>query len=211
MEKLLKVISELKVAKNQYNSFGGYHYRSCEDILEAVKPLLHKHGLLMTITDNIVSEGGRVYVQAFVTVTDGEWAKNASAFAREAEHKKGMDDAQVTGSASSYARKYALNGMFLIDDTKDADTEKPPVKLSRKDELMEEASAILKELKLKDGKRDIFKSKYNAVKTEKDAEAFLELAKQEKKEVIKYELANLGKEEFQDDEVPKVGEELDIF
>lgn len=121
--KLLAVQSELKAPKGQFNAFGKYKYRSCEDILEAVKPLLSKHGLSMTISDDIVDVGGRVYVKATVTVFDHDGnAHSVNAFAREEDTKKGMDASQVTGATSSYARKYALNGMFLIDDTKDSDS-----------------------------------------------------------------------------------------
>jgi hypothetical protein len=121
--KLLAVQSELKAPKGQFNSFGKYNYRSCEDILEAVKPLLSNHGLTMTISDDIVDVGGRVYVKATVTVFDHDGnAHSVNAYAREEESKKGMDASQVTGATSSYARKYALNGMFLIDDTKDSDS-----------------------------------------------------------------------------------------
>jgi hypothetical protein len=123
MEKLISIQSELKAPKNQRNSFGNYNYRSCEDILEAVKPLLAKHSCTLTITDDIIVAGDRVYVKATATLSDGNTDKQVSAFAREAETKKGMDESQITGSASSYARKYALNGLFLIDDTKDADTD----------------------------------------------------------------------------------------
>ena len=119
--KLIAVQGELKAPKGQYNSFGKYKYRSCEDILEAVKPLLVKNGLLITITDDIVMVGNRIYVKATVTVSDGTHSVSNSAFAREEETKKGMDGSQVTGASSSYARKYALNGMFCIDDTKDSD------------------------------------------------------------------------------------------
>lgn len=115
MSKLAEIQQALKAPKNQKNSFGGYNYRSCEDILEAVKPLLGQETL--TLSDDIVEVGGRVYVKA----TANCCGVSVTAFAREAENKKGMDDAQITGSASSYARKYALNGLFCIDDTKDAD------------------------------------------------------------------------------------------
>jgi hypothetical protein len=101
------------------NTFGKYKYRSCEDILEAVKPLLGD--LVLTISDDIVEVGGRVYVKATVSIYSGSGTLSTTAFARESETKKGMDDSQITGSASSYARKYALNGLFCIDDTKDAD------------------------------------------------------------------------------------------
>ena len=120
---LQKIQSELKAPKAQTNKFGGYSYRSAEDILEAVKPLLAKHKATLTISDDIVEVGGRVYVKAMAILTSLESDVNlgVTAFAREALTKKGMDEAQITGSASSYARKYALNGLFCIDDTKDPD------------------------------------------------------------------------------------------
>lgn len=123
IEKVSKIQKELKAPKNQYNSFGKYNYRNQEDILESVKPLLANEKLVMTITDEVVDIGGRFYVKANVTITDGVNSLTNSALARETEDKKGMDAAQVTGATSSYARKYALNGMFLIDDTKDADSD----------------------------------------------------------------------------------------
>lgn len=122
-EKLTSVQTELKAPKGQYNSFGKYKYRSCEDILEAVKPLLAKNGLSLVISDEIVNIGDRFYVKATARLTDGETTIEGSAYAREEESKKGQDGSQVTGTASSYARKYCLNGLFLIDDTKDADTD----------------------------------------------------------------------------------------
>lgn len=123
MNKLLTIQSELKAPKNQRNNFGNYNYRSCEDILEAVKPLLKKYECQLTLSDELVMVGDRYYVKATACFTDGEKETIATAYAREAEIKKGMDDSQITGTASSYARKYALNGLFLIDDTKDADTD----------------------------------------------------------------------------------------
>ena len=122
---LMEVQAELKAPKSQHNSFGKYDYRSAEDIIEAVKPLLKENGLFLTMSDDIVQIGDRYYVKATVSVTDivtGE-SVQTSALAREAAQKKGMDESQVTGTASSYARKYALNGLFAIDDTKDADTD----------------------------------------------------------------------------------------
>lgn len=121
MKKLVAVQAALKAPKGQFNKFGGYKYRSCEDILEAVKPLLLEQGLQLTITDEPVEVGGRIYIKATAIVTDGSETAAVSGYAREAETKKGMDESQITGTASSYARKYALNGLFLIDDTKDAD------------------------------------------------------------------------------------------
>jgi hypothetical protein len=117
--KLASIQQTLKAPKGQVNTFGKYKYRSCEDILEAVKPLLGD--LVLTISDDIVEVGGRVYVKATVSINSGSGTLSTTAFARESETKKGMDDSQITGSASSYARKYALNGLFCIDDTKDAD------------------------------------------------------------------------------------------
>lgn len=121
-EKLLAIQTKLKAPKGQYNSFGKYSYRSAEDILEAVKPLNAEQGVLLTITDEIKEIGGRVYVVATATVSDGTDTLQVSAFAREPENKKGMDESQITGATSSYARKYALNGLYAIDDNKDADT-----------------------------------------------------------------------------------------
>lgn len=122
MDKLVKIQAELKAPKSQYNSYGGYSYRNQEDILEAVKPLLLKYGCVLTLDDSLFEMGGRVYVKATATIQDGGLVEAVSAFAREAETQKGMAEAQITGSASSYARKYALNGLFLIDDNKDPDT-----------------------------------------------------------------------------------------
>ena len=122
-QKLQGIQSSLKAPKGQTNKFGGYRYRSAEDILEALKPLLGEWGCSLVIQDDMVEVGGRVYVKATANLIDNETESvlSTSAFAREAETKKGMDDAQITGSASSYARKYALNGLFAIDDTKDPD------------------------------------------------------------------------------------------
>lgn len=124
VDRLLAVQTDLKSPKGQYNSFGKYKYRSCEDILEALKPLLAKYGLTLTISDDVVLIGERYYIKATAEVRDrdGETISNC-AYARESLDKKGMDESQITGTASSYARKYALNGLFLIDDTKDADTD----------------------------------------------------------------------------------------
>ena len=123
MNELIKIQTELKAPKGKYNSFGKYKYRSCEDILEAVKPVLKKHEAVLTISDEMVQVGDRVYVKASVKLKVGDDEYTVTAYAREPETKKGMDEAQITGTASSYARKYALNGLFLIDDTKDPDTD----------------------------------------------------------------------------------------
>ena len=124
-DKALAIQAELKAPKGQFNSFGKYSYRSCEDILEAVKPLCKAHNALVMISDELEYINGRFYVKAVATFADAETGENVyvSAYAREPESKKGMDDCQITGTASSYARKYALNGLFCIDDTKDADTD----------------------------------------------------------------------------------------
>ena len=142
MKRLIEIQKKLKAPKNQYNSFGKYKYRSCEDILEGVKPLLAEVGLALIIYDEIILIGERYYVKAHANLYDEQDKSkllcSSCAFAREEETKKGMDGSQVTGAASSYARKYALNGLFAIDDTKDADainthdkTEKPKLNDSK--------------------------------------------------------------------------------
>ena len=124
-EKLLAIQTELKAPKNQFNKFGNYHYRSCEDILEGVKPLLDKNKVTLTVADTLELIGDRFYIKAVATLhdCDSEDVVSNVAYAREEENVKGMSSAQVTGATSSYARKYALNGLFCIDDTKDADTD----------------------------------------------------------------------------------------
>ena len=138
MRRLIEIQNELKAPKNQRNNFGGYNYRSCEDILEAVKPLLNKHGLALIINDDVISSYGtytvtekdktiqssnRIYIKATATLYDeeGKIVAQTTALAREEETQKGMSASQLTGSTSSYARKYALNGLFAIDDNKDSD------------------------------------------------------------------------------------------
>ena len=124
INKLNQIQANLKAPKNQMNKFGGYKYRSCEDILEAAKPLLKESGLILLIKDEIINLGDRYYVKATCTLYDEEGhSLSTEALAREAQTKKGMDESQITGAASSYARKYALNGLFAIDDNKDADTQ----------------------------------------------------------------------------------------
>lgn len=125
IKKIIDIQNCLKAPKNQYNDFGKYNYRSCEDILESVKPLLKKNGIMLTITDEIISIGDRYYIKATAIITDGENSISNSSFAREEDSKKGQDAAQITGSASSYARKYALNGLFCIDDNRDPDMTQP--------------------------------------------------------------------------------------
>lgn len=120
-ERLVAIQSGLKAPKDQYNFFGKYKYRSAENILEAVKPLLKANGCKLTVMDEIVQIGERYYVKAIATISDGSQSLSVCAYAREAETKAGMDCSQITGAASSYARKYALSGLFAIDDNKDAD------------------------------------------------------------------------------------------
>lgn len=119
-ERLYKIQQDLDAPKGQWNDYSSYHYRSCEDILEGVKPLLD--GLILTLSDDIIMVGDRVYVKATVTISDGENSISNTAMAREPLVRKGMDESQITGATSSYARKYACNGLFCIDDEKDADT-----------------------------------------------------------------------------------------
>ena len=121
MKQLIKIQSELKAPKNQRNNFGKYNYRSCEDILEAVKPLLSKYECTLTVSDEVKELGGMLFVEAIAIISDGENQVHVKAQAGIDPNRKGMDIAQSFGSSSSYARKYALNGLFLIDDTKDAD------------------------------------------------------------------------------------------
>lgn len=155
---LSRIQKNLKAPKNQYNKFGKYSYRSCEDILEGVKPLLEDGSV--ELSDTIEYIGSRYYIKASATLRLGDEVISAIAYAREADTQKGMSDAQVTGSTSSYARKYSLNGLFAIDDTKDVDSEKPVVKQSasptrptlsesdktflHKKKLIDEISALLK-------------------------------------------------------------------
>ena len=122
--RIINVQRRLKAPKSQFNAYGGYHYRNCEDILEGLKPLLDENDLLMTIDDEVIFLEGRFYIKATVTVRDihSGLRRVSHAFAREPENRKGSDQSQVTGSCSSYARKFALNALWLIDDTKDADT-----------------------------------------------------------------------------------------
>ena len=124
IKNLTAIQNELKAPKDKFNSFGKYKYRSCESILEALKPILAKYRVQLTISDDVIAVGSRIYIKATATLTDADGnTESVSALAREEETKKGMDGSQITGTASSYARKYCLNGLFLIDDTKDADTD----------------------------------------------------------------------------------------
>ena len=182
-KKLIEVQTRLKAPKNQYNSFGKYSYRNCEDILEALKPILKEVGATIIISDEVVPVNERYYVKATVKFIDTETgeAVEASANAREEDNKKGMDSSQLTGSTSSYARKYALNGLFAIDDTKDSDFTNTHDKEDKKKtlEVISEAQAkrmymlakgkdpdIIKQILSNAGfnaSRDITKDKYNAI------------------------------------------------
>lgn len=184
MKKLDDLRLEVNVPKGQWNSFGNYAYRSQEDILEGVKPYLKKYGLSLQITDNLVQVGERYYVEATVKVSDsdsGEFVTSV-AYAREPQSKKGMDESQITGTASSYARKYALNAMFLLDDTKDADTdehhreaERKPQGKSKKEEkpfdakeAREKIENLMQEKGLTIEYREEIKKKMNNAKTRED-------------------------------------------
>ena len=182
-KKLIEVQSKLKAPKNQYNSFGKYSYRNCEDILEALKPILKEVGATIIISDEVVSVNERYYVKATVKFIDTETGEvvEASANAREEDNKKGMDSSQLTGSTSSYARKYALNGLFAIDDTKDSDFTNTHDKEDKKKtlEVISEAQAkrmymlakgkdpdVIKQILSNAGfnaSRDITKDKYNYI------------------------------------------------
>lgn len=140
MKELIEIQAKLKAPKKQFNSFGNYKFRSCEDILEAVKPLLQEQNCTLLLSDSIELVGDRYYVKAQAAIMNESGASvSVTGYAREEESKKGMDSSQITGTASSYARKYALNGLFCIDDTQDADTQKPVKKAVKpKEELTPE-------------------------------------------------------------------------
>lgn len=123
VQKVVKIQNELKAPKGQFNKFGGYKYRSCEDIVESVKPILNTYGVMLNLSDEMVLIGDRYYIKAVAGLTDGTDVIQSVAFAREPQDLKGMSESQITGTASSYARKYALNGLLAIDDTKDPDTD----------------------------------------------------------------------------------------
>lgn len=184
-EHLQKIQKELNAPKNQFNSFGKYHYRSCEDILEALKPFID--GCYVTLSDEIVPIGLHYYVKATATISDGKESISASAYARETEEKKGMDSAQVTGSTSSYARKYALNGLFLIDDNKDADHSNQgeatgePAKSTEPKATVDQLAQVNKLLAKKNKTMDDLK--YN-IKTKFGKETLLDLSFEEANKVI---------------------------
>ena len=181
-EKLLNIQAELKAPKGQENKFGHYKYRSCEDILEAVKPLLAKNKVILQLTDKIECLGNRYYIKATAILIDIEDTKNGeiayienTAYARESEEKKGMDDSQITGTASSYARKYALNGLFCIDDTKDADT----------NEFKEQQDKVTKQ-----DKEQILEENIDELVTEQQAKTIYAIMRQKGLDVEKQLLTN---------------------
>lgn len=168
-EKLLKSQVELKAPKGQYNSFGKYKYRSCEDILEALKPVLDKFKLTLFIKDDVIEVNGRNYVKATIILINIEKPDEiieTSALAREEETKKGMDGSQITGASSSYARKYALNGMFMIDDTKDSDSTNTHGKDKTEQEKVQEF------LNSRDGMIEKLKENLSSDKLKRTLEAF---------------------------------------
>ena len=180
-KKMQEIQTHLKAPKNLYNSFGRYNYRNAEGICEAVKPLLAEHGLILTLSDELVAVGERYYVKATATIcSNAEEKLSVSAFARESFDKKGMDDSQITGTASSYARKYALNGLFLLDDTKDADTDEYSNENNRKMEIVsKEQLEELKQLCKEAGREEPYIAKSMGVKTlaELPAEKFNKVRK----------------------------------
>jgi hypothetical protein len=163
--KLMRIQTEIKAPKNLYNSFGKYKYRNAEGICEAVKPYLIKYACSLVLSDDIIIVGERIYVKATATLTDIESGEttSVSAMARESEEKKGMDESQITGTASSYARKYALNGLFLLDDTKDADTDEYHEQTHGKQTEADKAEAFDKQCE-DIGKMKISKIKLDLIK-----------------------------------------------
>ena len=168
MEKLTKIQAELKAPKSQYNSFGKYKYRSCEDIQEAVKPLLKKYNVSLTLSDDLQVVGERYYIKVTAVLVCNETKESVSvtSFAREEETKKGMDGSQVTGASSSYARKYALNGLFLIDDTKDSDATNQGLEEPKKLPKLEEARFVKALENIKNGSYTVEKLKASFELTE---------------------------------------------
>lgn len=167
--KLMHIQTKIKAPKNLYNSFGKYKYRNAEGICEAVKPFLTEEDCALILTDSIVEVGGRVYVEATATLVDNEFGNrvSVSAMAREAEEKKGMDESQITGTASSYARKYALNGLFLLDDTKDADSEELQTEAAEKAKKAKEIEKEEQEkAEFEKKAAEIAKQRIDAVKVE---------------------------------------------
>jgi hypothetical protein len=178
-DSLHRIQKSLKAPKGQYNSFGKYHYRSCEDILEGLKLVLD-NGETVTITDKIVMIGNRFYVEATASFCFGGQCVSSTGYAREPESRKGMDESQVTGSTSSYARKYALNALFLIDDTKDADATNDH---GKKEEKQKEPS--VDELKARDDAIERCKPIAEALKSSKDEKQLDTILKLQKETIDK--------------------------
>jgi hypothetical protein len=172
MEALIKIQSELKAPKNQMNSFGKYKYRSCEDILEALKPLLLKHGCTLTVTDEVKQVGDLIYIEATASIQKGDEGRTVTAQAGIDTNRKGMDLSQTFGAASSYARKYSLNGLFLIDDTKDADATNTHDSEAKNEQKQEDTRPWLnkadfdkaQEYLRNGGKLEVIKAKYRISK-----------------------------------------------
>lgn len=216
MKTLINIQNELKAPKNQFNSFGEFHYRSCEDILEAVKPLLFKYGAALILSDEVVLIGNRYYVKATATLLTSEGGTfKASAYAREMETRKKMDDGQLTGAASSYARKYALNGLFDIDDAKDADARdnrdlggtKPADKPAKDIDIDKEMKAATTAAELQKMCRLLLNTRPEL--KEKIKETYNKRLKEITDEVAKQEKANLGIEgngetEYTADEIEEI-------
>lgn len=220
MKTLINIQNELKAPKNQFNSFGEFHYRSCEDILEAVKPLLFKYGAALILSDEVVLIGNRYYVKATATLLTSEGGTfKASAYAREMETRKKMDDGQLTGAASSYARKYALNGLFDIDDAKDADArdnrdlggskpaDKPAEKSAKNIDIDKEMKAATTAAELQKMCRLLLNTRPEL--KEKIKETYNKRLKEITDEVAKQEKANLGIEgngetEYTADEIEEI-------
>ena len=171
MKELIEVQSELKAPKNQFNKFGGYNYRSCEDILEAVKPLLKKHGCSLILSDEVISVGDLIIVEATAIIKSEDDEVTVRAQAGIDPNRKGMDIAQSFGSSSSYARKYALNGLFLIDDTKDADATNDHVKAPQSKLVLTESAkeAIIKAIFEGKGTIEQAKAKYDISERQESA------------------------------------------
>ena len=182
IEKLILIQSELKAPKGQTNKFGNYKYRSCEDILEALKPLLKTQGLFLSITDELIAQGARYYIKATVIITDGVDRWSVDGWAREEEVKKGMDSSQITGASSSYARKYALNGLFGIDDTKDSDATNDGNLLDTSIPKLENLEFALYEIKLAKNQEGL-KTIWSKHLAHQKNELFLEAMKAKKVEL----------------------------
>ena len=192
-EKLLAIQTELKAPKSQYNNFGKYKYRNCEDILESLKPILAKNKSTITISDDVVSVGNRIYIRATAKIVDTETGESVetTAYAREEESKKGIDGSQLTGSSSSYARKYSLNGLFAIDDTKDSDYCSPELNKPLKQKTKNELNQLIAEYAEKTDRavgeivnevKSVVKKELNLVSENEAADILLYLKKKVNKE-----------------------------